>query len=290
MTTNRSVSELSSPVLAALSIRHGLVAGLTLVALVAAGCATTLGQDMNLLSTEEEVEIGGQLAAEVEAQEKVHEDSELQAYVRMVGDRLARVAPRQDVPFQLTVIDDPDTVNAFALPGGHVYVYTGLLKICENEAELAAVIAHEIAHVAAYHHGESLTRQMGYQTLASLALGEQPDRIAALAANLIGAGISASYSREQERQADGLGMEMLWRAGYRPEAMVGFMHKLMTLDRERGGAYLPIFSSHPPTQERFQQLQAMLERYPADQRRSLPLYTERYAREALARIPSATGE
>lgn len=255
-----------------------------LVAVVAVGCATTTGQDLNMLSTQEETELGARFAAEVEAQEKVSEDAELQAYVRQVGDRLARVAPRQDVTYQFTVIDNAETLNAFALPGGHIYVYTGLLKICEHEAELAAVMAHEIAHVAAYHHGESLTRQMGYQTLASLVLGEKPDEMATLVANMLGQGIASSYSREQERQADGLGMEMLWRAGYRPEAMVGFMHKLMKADQDRGGVFLPIFASHPPTSERFQQLQAMLERYPAEQRRALPLYTERYRQEALSRL------
>ena len=104
---------------------------LMLSILVMAGCMTLEGEPIqfNILSTQQEVELGAQLSAEVEKQEKISKDAALQAYVSEIGARLGSVATRQDVQYRFTVIDNPDTVNAFALPGGHMYLYTGLLKI-----------------------------------------------------------------------------------------------------------------------------------------------------------------
>ncbi len=234
--------------------------------LLSQGCATTTGQDLNLLSPQEEAQIGKQFSAEVEKESKVLQNPAIQAYVQRVGQRLAAMSPRQnDVQYTFEVIDAPDTVNAFALPGGYIYVYTGLLRLCENEAELAAVMAHEIGHVAAYHHGEAITRQVGFSMLAELALGENPGAAAQVLSTLVGNGVGAAYSREQERQADQLGMDILVRAGYRPDAMVTFMQKLQAEDQKSGGsaAGLPIFASHPPTDERLQRLQMQLQQYPA---------------------------
>ena len=137
MMPNRSRLARTSPVRETVRNRLACLAALALTSIIASGCATTLGQDMNLLSTEEEIEIGGQLASEVETQEKVHEDPELQAYVRMIGERLARVAPRQDVPYQFTVIDDPETVvlaNAACNRLGLDVISTGVVAAFAIEA------------------------------------------------------------------------------------------------------------------------------------------------------------
>jgi len=249
------------------------------------GCETLEGgQSFNLLSTEQEVELGKQVSAEVEKQEKMLDDAAIQAYVGQIGQRLARVSSRQDIAYTFKVFDAPDTVNAFALPGGNMYIYTGLMKICQNEAELAAVMAHEMGHVAARHHGESMTRQYGYNLIASLLLGDNPKAAAQLAAGLIGQTITARYSREQEREADALGMEFMFRAGYSPDAMISFMQKLQAEESKGGGQWLPIFASHPPTTERLQLLGAMLQRYPAELRRQSPTYPERYQQQVLARL------
>lgn len=257
---------------------------LVFVALMATflGCETTPGRDFNLLSTQDEVALGEKFSAEVERQEKLCQDASLQAYVARVCSRLAAVSPRQDVTYRVKVIDSPDTVNAFALPGGFLYVYTGLLKLCGNEAELAAVLAHEIGHVAGYHHGETFTRMMGLQLGTALVLGQDPTQTAQIVADLFVRGIAARYSREQERQADALGMEILYRAGYRPDAMIDFMYKLMQYNQNR--VYLPIFASHPPTEERILRLQQLVQQYPPDERRSLPLYVDRYQAEVVKRL------
>jgi predicted Zn-dependent protease len=226
-------------------------------------CATTTGRDFNIVSTEQEVDLGTRFAAEVEDQETVLDDPAVQRRVRAMGDRLATHSPRQDVDYTFSVIDAPDTVNAFALPGGYMYVYTGLMDFCDNDAQLAAVMAHEIAHVAAYHHGEMLTRMYGYQLLASMALGEAPSQTAQTVASLFAAGIQSRYSQRQEYEADRLGMEILYRAGYPVEAMVAFMRKLVAYERERGGGgHMPLFASHPPTTDRLRTLQALAAQYP----------------------------
>lgn len=242
-------------------------------------------RNLNFISTEQEVALGQQFSAEVEKGARILENPALQDYVASIGVRLARVAPRQDVPYGFKVIDAPDTVNAFALPGGYMYVYTGLLKICSNEAELAAVMAHEIAHVAAKHHGEMMTRQMGMEMIAQAALGENPGAVASLARQLFTTGVAARFSRKQENEADSLGMDILYRAGYPPDAMVAFMNKLLDVDKKQGGGgSLPIFATHPSPQERSLLLQSLVQQYPAAERQGRSYGEDRYFEEVLSRL------
>lgn len=260
-----------------------------LLMVLAAGCVTE-GLDTatlpasNRLSTEQEIQIGQQMAVQVEQQAKVLNNPAIQAYVQEIGQRLAAQSPRKDVPYRFTVIDDPKAVNAFALPGGHMYVFTGLMRLAENEAELASVMAHEIAHVAGHHHGEQLTREYNAQVITSLLLGKSPGAAAQIAAQLVGQGVFARFSRDNEAEADRMGMDMMFRAGYQPVAMLTFMNKMVTLDRQQGGGgqLFAIFSSHPPTQERFARLQALLAQYPEPDRAQRGVFRERYQQAALA--------
>jgi len=250
------------------------------------GCATIRSMEFNLISTEKEIQLGGQLSAEVEKQETVLDNVEMQAYVGEIGAGLARFATRQDIEYTFTVIDAPDKVNAFALPGGYMYIYTGLMKICDNEAELAGVMAHEIGHVSGYHHGESISRQYGYNLVMSIILGEDAGALAQLGAQIMGTAGAMFYSRENEREADSIGIDLLVRAGYNPGAMVGFMGKLLAEDRKRGGGRgLPIFASHPPTEERIERLRTLAAQYPQTLRDNAPFHTERYRQKVLDVLP-----
>lgn len=248
-------------------------------ALLTQGCeTTTTGERFNMLSTEQEKQLGAELSAQVEQQEKVLANPALQAYVRGIGERLSRYAPRQDVAYQFTVIDNPESVNAFALPGGHLYVYTGLMKLCTNEAELASVMAHEIAHVAAKHHGETLTRQYGIELLLGVISGDNPRMGAQIVAGLV----SMGYNRGQEREADAIGMNILFQAGYQPEAMVTFMEKMYASEQAQGGGRPPaLLSTHPATTQRIANLSAQTAQYPLDIRQKSPVYAERYQQEVL---------
>ncbi|NUM53319.1 MAG: M48 family metalloprotease [Candidatus Hydrogenedentes bacterium] len=253
---------------------------------LASGCVTPDPEHrLNLLSTEEEIQLGEKMSAEVEKSEKTLNNAAIQTYVRKIGERLADQSPRQDVPYAFTVIDNPEVVNAFALPGGHMYIYTGLMKICDNEAQLASVMAHEIGHVAAKHHGETLTRQMGYQVLADLILGpSSPQRQRALA-QLATNAVAMHFSRDQEHESDRIGMDILFRAGYKPEAMVDFMRKMAQYEQENGGGrqprFLQFFASHPATTDRIANLDALVQRYPLDLRNQSPTYFDRYKANVL---------
>jgi predicted Zn-dependent protease len=256
---------------------------------VATGCVTPVeGNGPNILSTEEEIQLGQKMSAEVEKDEKRLNNPKIQAYVRSIGERLAEQSPRQDVPYEFTVIDNPEVVNAFALPGGHMYVYTGLMTMCDNEAQLASVMAHEIGHVAAKHHGETLTRQMGYQVLADIVLGRNSPQGAQALAQLVGNAAAMHFSREQEREADRLGMDFLFRAGYKPEAMVDFMRKLAQYEQEQGGGpqprFLQFLASHPATVDRIASLDALVQTYPLNLRNQSPTYFERYKANVLDRL------
>lgn len=246
------------------------------------GCAIFQNIQLNLLSTEQEIGLGQKVSAEIEKKEKLLENAAIQAYVRDIGQRLSAVSPRQDVQYTFKVIDAPDKVNAFALPGGFMYVYTGLMRTLENEAELAGVMAHEIGHVAGRHHGESMTRRFGYNFLMSIILGEDANALAELGSELLGAAGAMYYSRDNEREADQLGMSFLFEAGYKPEAMLTLMGKLSAEDGKRGGGRsLAIFASHPPTEERAQRLRALVEQYPKEVRDGRPLHAERYRQKVL---------
>ncbi|MBX7257601.1 MAG: M48 family metalloprotease [Candidatus Hydrogenedentes bacterium] len=267
--------------------RAGLSVGLLAMLLVSLpGCVTPEGgEQFNMLSTQEEVALGDKISQEVEKKEKILNDPAIQAYVREIGARIAKQSPRTDVPYKFTVIDNPKTVNAFALPGGHMYIYTGLMKLCANEAELASVMGHEIAHVAAHHHGESMTRQYGYSLIASLILGDSPSANAELMAQIVGSLGESKFSRTQENEADRMGMDFLFRAGYKPEAMVTFMEKMNASEGGgSGGGLLKYLSSHPPTPERIAALQAQEQQYPADLRASSAAYPERYWDNVLKRL------
>jgi predicted Zn-dependent protease len=254
---------------------------------LASGCVTPAGGDrFNILSTEDEIKLGQRMSAEVEQEQEPLPNAKIQAYIRGIGKRLAAQSPRQDVPYAFTVIDNPEMVNAFALPGGHMYIYTGLMKMCDNEAQLASVMAHEIGHVAAKHHGEALSREMLMEQVRTVILGPNAGAGTVAGAQLFGKLVSLKFSRVQEQEADRLGMDMLFRAGYKPEAMVDFMRKLAQYEQEQGGGarqvgpglrfLMNLTASHPATADRIAYLESLLQAYPLNLRNQSPTYFDRY--------------
>ncbi|MFH1567627.1 MAG: M48 family metallopeptidase [Gemmatimonadota bacterium] len=225
----------------------------------AAGCAAVRQQlGMALVPVETEVKLGAQLAEEVQQQQRVLADEETQAYVAGIFAPLVEASRRDraDLQYQVRVLDDREQVNAFALPGGYIYVYTGLLLLADNEAEVAGVLAHEIGHVVARHSANRLATQMGVSVLASVALGEQPNVLAKLASDLAGASTMAAFSRDDEREADHYGLAYSMAAGYDPRGLETFFRKL--LEQEGGhhrGTFEGLLASHPATGERIADLQ-----------------------------------
>jgi len=205
-----------------------------------------------LLPEEEEKRLGDELAAEVRQREKILDDEQVQAWIGRVQDRIVGAVPEEDrkFPFQTLVVDDPETVNAFALPGGHLFVYSGLIAQAENEAEVAAVLAHEVAHVTLDHPSQQLAARIGVDTLRSIALGQTPGAIAQLASGIAAQGYIAAHSREEEAEADRFGLSYLASAGYDPRAMVSFFRKLERLQGAEPDVVTRFFASHPSPAER----------------------------------------
>jgi len=214
----------------------------------------------NCYSIEKEIAMGKQLAGEVQRQAKLMDDPIITEYVNRVGQNLARNSDAK-VPFTFQVIDDP-TLNAFALPGGFVFVNAGLLTAAETEAEMASAMAHEIAHVAARHMTRQACRAQ-VANVASLPLiflrgwGGYAVRQAASAAIPM---TFLSFSRGFEAEADYLGLQYLYAAGYDPTAFIDMFEKMMSLEKRKPGAIAKVFSSHPMNGERLTKAQAEIQK------------------------------
>jgi len=209
-----------------------------------------VGKGVNFYSLEKEIALGKQMAQEVERQAKIIEDPVVAEYVNRVGQNLVRNSDAK-VPFTIKVIDSEE-VNAFALPGGFFFVNTGLILKTETEAELAAVMSHEIAHVAARHGTRQATRGeiVNYATLPLIFMGGWTGyAVQGIASAAIPLGF-LKFSRGFEAEADMLGLQYMYKAGYDPTAFVDFFEKIETLEKSKPGTMSKVFSTHPLTDER----------------------------------------
>src|SRR4029450_12656098 len=214
-------------------------------------------------STEKEVRQGRELAAEVDRQAKFIEDPMITEYVNRVGQNIVLHSDAK-VPFTIKIIDSHE-VNAFALPGGFFYVNKGLLLAADNEAELAGVMAHEIAHVAARHAVENQTKAslLEYAALgASIFLGGIPGMIYQNTAGIGLLGIFMKFSRSAEEEADKLGVQYMYAAGYDPGAMATMFEKLEAKNKKKPGFIARAFATHPAPPDRRASALALAARFP----------------------------
>ncbi len=214
-----------------------------------------VGKGVNFYSLEKEMAIGKQLATDVERQAKIITDPMISEYVNRLGQNLVRNSDAK-VPFTIKVIDGEE-VNAFALPGGFFFVYSGLILKADTEAELAGVMAHEIAHVAARHGTRQATRGEIAQlsTIPLIFLGGWTGYgIRQAASVLIPVGF-LKFSRGFESEADMLGLEYMYKTGYDPTAFVDFFEKIETLEKRKPGTMAKVFSTHPMTDDRIRAAQ-----------------------------------
>jgi predicted Zn-dependent protease len=216
-----------------------------------------VGKGINLYSLEKEIAIGKQLAQEVERSAKLVEDPVIVEFVNRVGQNLVRNSDAR-VPFIIKVIDS-DEINAFALPGGFFYVNSGLVLRADEEAQLAGVMAHEIAHVTARHGTKNATKgeltQLAMIPLILLGPGGWAGYGIYQGLNFVIPLSYLKFSRDAEREADYLGLQYMYKAGYDPNAYVSFFEKIQAEERRKPGSIPKVFSTHPPTPERIQNTQ-----------------------------------
>src|SRR5206468_3326458 len=208
------------------------------------GCARGFG---NWYSLERQISIGKQYSDEVEMTSRLVSDHEITEYVNRIGQNLVRNSDSL-VPFTIKVIESDD-INAFALPGGFFYVDSGLILAAENEAELAGVMAHEIAHVAACHVARQNTRgkMMNMASIPLMMLGG-PIGYAGYEALTIATPLTYfKFSRHFESEADFLGIQYMYKAGYDPQALTAFFEKIKSLERTNEGKVVKAFRTHPQT-------------------------------------------
>ncbi len=212
-----------------------------------------VGKGMNWYSLEKEIAVGKALAQQVEAQSKLVDDPVVSEYVNRIGQNLVRNSDAR-VPFTIKVIDSDD-INAFALPGGFFFVNSGLILEADEEAELAGVMAHEIAHVAARHGTRQATRGQlaNLLTIPLMVMGGGWAAYGAYqAAGFLIPMTFMKFSRGFEREADFLGLQYMYKTGYDPQAFVTFFEKIQAKEKKRPGTLAKAFSSHPQTPDRIE--------------------------------------
>ena len=216
------------------------------------GCGRGVG---NWYSVEKQIEMGKAYSQEVEATSKLITDPMITEYINRLGQNLVRNSDAE-VPFTIKVVDS-DEVNAFALPGGFFYVDSGLVLAADSEAELAGVMAHEIAHVAACHAARENTRGqlMNLASIPLIFVGGGVGYALQEAAGLILPMSYLKFSRGFESEADYLGVEYMYKAGYDPQAFTAFFEKVEKMEKQKPGTLAKAFSSHPQTPDRIRKSQ-----------------------------------
>jgi predicted Zn-dependent protease len=248
----------------------GLLAILGVAAsLLTSGCATnpvSKRSEFVLMSEDQELAIGRQMHAEVLQEYGEYKDPKLQAYVQQVGERVAALSDRPQLIYRFTVLDSPE-VNAFALPGGYIYITRGILAYLNSEAELAAVLGHEIGHVTARHAVQQYSAAMAANVtfaIGSIFVPQLASRAGQSLFDTLGGALLSGYGRDHELEADRLGAEYLARTDYNPQAMIGVLTLLKNQEvfekaqaKKEGRparVYHGVFASHPSADQRLQQV------------------------------------
>lgn len=245
------------------SMRFGrTIAGISML-VIGLGCASSgiNKGDLSIISVGEEWELGEQLATDIAKEMKVLDAPGVNEYIDRLGQKIVAQAkndtPVASQPWHFHVVDDP-SINAFNIPGGHVYVNSGLVAAADSYNELASVMGHEVSHGLARHGVENMTKQYGIAVAAALVLGNDPNMYAELLAGILAGGAIMQFSQGAEREADRLGIGYVYEAGIDPRGMVSFFQKLVDLRERKPGSLEQFFSSHPLTEDRIRAAESQI--------------------------------
>jgi predicted Zn-dependent protease len=220
-----------------------------------------IGKGMNFYSLEKEVAMGREMSQEVESQAKLLRDPVVNEYVNRIGQNLVKNSDAA-VPFTIKIVES-DEINAFALPGGFFFVNTGLIMEADSESELAAVMAHEIAHVAARHATKNMTKGQlfNFASIPLVFIGGPVGYAVQQAASIAMPMSILKFSRDAEREADLLGLEYQYKTGYDPGSLVAFFEKIKAQEKHKQNFISKAFATHPMTEDRVKRAQKAIEEY-----------------------------
>ena len=262
---------------------HGLTNGLaprlrrTAALGLVAGSATLAGA-CGSISTQQEQQLGADYAAQINRELPIVNDAQLNGYINELGSRIAAAGGRH-LPYRFYIVN-AEQVNAFAVPGGYIYVNRGLIQHADNMMELAGVLAHEIGHVEERHSVEQMERLQGANlglNLAYVLLGRAPSGVEEAAIGVGGNLVFANYSRGAENEADAQAIPLLMSAGINPRGLLTFFHELLEQQSRSPSALEAWFSTHPTTQDRIAETEARLNTIPAAQLNGLQTNTQAFA-------------
>jgi predicted Zn-dependent protease len=230
--------------------------------LVLTSCGSGRGSSIvggSSVSLDQEWQLGNQMAAQVARQVHIVNDPQTLAYLRGIGERLHAQTPISiaNREFEFEVVDDP-SVNAFSIPGGHVYVNSGLIGTAGKANELAAVLAHEISHITARHVIKQVEKTQEMSALNAILLGQNPGAVQSLVAQFVAGGAMAHYSRADEKQADDMGFDLMNHAGFDAHGMLDLFQRLIAIDKGGNSAASHFFADHPGTTDRIDDVNARI--------------------------------
>jgi beta-barrel assembly-enhancing protease len=266
------------------------ITSLTVCFTVACGIALTSDQD--------DVNLGMQMDKEIRSKPaeypilQGHDD--VRSYVTGVIQNVLQspsVTKKSVYPYKVEIIADDKTVNAFCTPGGYIYVYTGLLKFLDNEASLAGVLAHEIAHAECRHAAKRITEAYGLQMIVGIALGQNPSMLEQIVGSLFTNGLLLKNSRSDEMEADNNSMKYLQRSPYYPGGIKFFFEKINASGKGGASEFEKLFLTHPPSEERYKNVQQTMTQWNVAQPTEATLFSNRYqqAVKALAGYTPSPG-
>ena len=244
--------------LALRSLRAGAAA-------VALGTTATLGGCAPAMTTQQEVQAGADYARQINQQLPILRDQYTNQYINQLGRQIAAQADQRGIPYTFYVVNS-DVVNAFAIPGGHIYINRGIIERADNVAQVAGVLAHEVAHVAERHGIQQAQRAQNANTMLGVLYGvllrRNPGGVEQAAVQVGGTAVFAGYSREAERDADRAAVAYLMRSGYSPNGLPQFFAKMQAEQQRNPSKVEQWFATHPGTSERIQITQTMIAQTP----------------------------
>jgi predicted Zn-dependent protease len=241
----------------------------TVAAFILLAASSDLSAQLFGLSERQEIELGREAAAQVERDQPILENEGVESYIDDLGQFLVEYSGRTNIAYQFKVVDSAE-INAFALPGGFIYVNRGLIEEADNESELVGVMGHEIGHVVERHSVDQVKRAQ----LTGLGLGVldlfiggkgTTGELANIAGQMVASGAFMKYSRDAEREADRVGAQNVYDAGWDPRGMMTFFQKLAALGKRNPNAIESFFSSHPKPDERANNITALIASFPPDE-------------------------